>query len=817
MKPAATLSKVLLVLAPVALAQSIVVGTRASDGKISFEQVEDFQINQSRRIRLLPEQKDDVDPAAVRRLARIDMNQASLIRSDGTGRLVNLNGPDAPRDIVLPENYTLRVSMPAREVPGRLILSLVRNKRPRQAEVLSPDVFVAVLFGETPDEAVRDFINKDWAFLKLDEQVAAMRGFVASFPSSPATKGFRDSLESRISAGVRRFEEGGSYADFLRTRRFSELASEAFPGDAPLTALASAIADRSRFVADRPKLLRSLAALGDWDTLLDKYREFERYEASFPEIQALREEALEESTRTHARRARTLEQRGDFDRAAREAAAALARDPSNRAIRKLLGDEKMLASLGEAQANASRRKILPKGLPADLRFGNAINSADSAIAGKDYTKAQDFIQEAERENPGAPEVILARAKLLAAQGHGSGALPLLDQYDRQVANTAEREKGYEVRRQVLDNLDQLKDSAHEQMRALLKDGQYSRLDELLRGALKLDPADLEFLYQGGVTAAVLRDADRAKTSLAEFLAHSNAIGVDPKQRERARLILSLLNEPKPAARNTGGLYYDSWSLAFQIPLDSVTAGKVRMAFHWSNRRLDSIRTTFEDDKGAADYRALVIAGAAESGAVAAAGTAGDPGNFYFDYFPDGILRTVLPNQPAAAKPYIVHVQRSDKDGVRLVDGDGHPEIVLPNHPYVDPAVLAVVEGGPVTSIIAGNSFFNPFLWDGVHAFTVTYDPQGRAETAREWNADNLVRFSWEGDRLTAIRAYRKGSDAPYYQRTIAYSGAAIAGEDYSVSGRPGKIRYIYASGNLQQIKIENEGKEWTARPAVPRP
>ncbi len=68
------------------LAQSVVVGTRTTDGKISFESVEDFQINGSRKIRLLPEQTDDVDPNAVRKLTKIDMAQAGLIRNDGTGR-----------------------------------------------------------------------------------------------------------------------------------------------------------------------------------------------------------------------------------------------------------------------------------------------------------------------------------------------------------------------------------------------------------------------------------------------------------------------------------------------------------------------------------------------------------------------------------------------------------------------------------------------------------------------------------------------------------------------------------------------------------
>jgi hypothetical protein len=179
---------------------------------------------------------------------------------------------------------------------------------------------------------------------------------------------------------------------------------------------------------------------------------------------------------------------------------------------------------------------------------------------------------------------------------------------------------------------------------------------------------------------------------------------------------------------------------------------------------------------------------------------------------------VLPKKypPAAAKPYSVHVahdtSHDDKGRALLIDDDGHPEIVLPDHPYVNPAVLAIVEGVPVTSVVAGSSFFNPFLWDGIHAFTVQYDRQGRAESAQEWNADNLVRFAWDGNQLTAIRAYRKGADTPYYQRTITYSGAGIAGEDYSVNGRSGKIKYIYSNGkSLQQIKIENEGKEWTAR------
>jgi hypothetical protein len=41
----------------------------------------------------------------------------------------------------------------------------------------------------------------------------------------------------------------------------------------------------------------------------------------------------------------------------------------------------------------------------------------------------------------------------------------------------------------------------------------------------------------------------------------------------------------------------------------------------------------------------------------------------------------------------------------------------------------------------------------------------------------------------------------------------IVGEDYSVNGKTGKIRYSYSPAKkLQDIKIDNDGKEWIARP-----
>jgi hypothetical protein len=117
--------------------------------------------------------------------------------------------------------------------------------------------------------------------------------------------------------------------------------------------------------------------------------------------------------------------------------------------------------------------------------------------------------------------------------------------------------------------------------------------------------------------------------------------------------------------------------------------------------------------------------------------------------------------------------------------------------------------------VSGNSFFNPFIWDGVHYFTATYDSEGRVATAKEWNADNILHFSWENQRLLAISAFRQKESEPYYQRTISYTGTNISSEEYSSGGHTGRIKYQFAKNVLTSVKVEDggvhDGKTWTAR------
>ncbi len=810
--------------APVlSFAQSVVVGTRSSSGEISFKVLEDFQINQAKKVRLLPLTPGQVDPKAIGKLQKFELNQVpGVIRNGGKDRFIQKDPPPAKSvNLVLPENYSLKVPTNIDDVPGRLALTMVESKKQKQSEMLAPEQFFVYLSGASPERATLDFVQKDWAFDDLAEQLRAMEGFVASFRASPEAEEFRVFLLSKLERGLSAFEDGGPWDALLSLRPFGALGRKAFPGDAPLKSANDRILSRVAFVEARLKVLRSAAIAADWDNFLASYQEFERYQSSFPDVIAMRQEALEESARTHAVRARAWASRGDHEAALREALTSQARDPRNKEITKLVEDEKLLASQREAREVAARRKKLDANSPEGRRFAQALAYAANYIRDKDFAKASDSLAEASRLNPEAPDILLNQAKLLVSQDRLSEALPILDRYDRMVVEPDELKAGADTRFQIQYELDKRRENARKQVEELLKAGDYSELDTLMKQALKSDAEYLDFLYYGGISAAAVRDSARARQLLTAYLERSNSLEGDLQKRDRAGRVRNAIQEAKPPAANgatvwmTGrkvvdGVVYDPESLAFQIPIDSVVTNgnKLRMTFSWEQGKLDSIKTVLEDEKSARIYKQLGALNPETETGVSSA----EDGGFYFQYSAAGQLLAVRPKPLAKdqQKPFHLRVAR-DKKPVHLAEADGAPVLALRNSPYVDPSAMSVLEA-PLTMTVAGNSFFHPFLWDGIHYFTIEYDAQGRVASAQEWNADNLLRFTWDGDRLTEIRGYHAGQAAPYYQRKITYMGGQIAAEDYSINGRAGKIRYTFLGRALQSVRLDHDGKDWTVRP-----
>ena len=805
-----SLAVLAITLAPCAFPQAGLVGRKTADGQIRFTAVEELQIEGSHRVRLMPVAVRQVTPDEAKRLPHEELAQIGTIRADATHRLVRLNDAGQPSEVILPDNFAPKTPLDAASAQGRLAIQAIQSKKSKTGESIPPEQFFVFVAGAEPDRLALALVNRTPVFLNLDEQMAAMEGFVASFPDSPLKSDFRAQLQDRIAGGLAAFENHGAYADLLLTRRFADLAGRAFPGDPGLGGLSGQIANLIRTLeSTRPKLA-SLAASGEWDLLLDAYTPFEHYQWSFPETMALRQTALEESARLHAHRATLLAERQLNADAAQEFALAARRDPENHETAKLAEAERMAGSL--AAAKASNPHALPAGSPQDLRFRGSLHDAERAIQDKDYSKAEASLREAQTENKDAPEILIVQARVLAARDHLAEALPLLDAYDREVTVSAEREAGNSVRNDILYDMDRKRAAFRLQLQKLRQDGEYSKLRAAAVQALTFDPDCDDFLYYGGVTAALFRDVATARQRLDRYLVKSNSLRGDLEARDRAFRIRALLVAPPPAP-SAGtpnwlsgkpvpeGAFYDPASGAFQLPIDSVAGYKLKMAFQWDQNRLTAISTGFDDEKGSQNYRAL--------------GGPGDSlGNFFFGYLGADTQVQVASGKPLGGPIALSELRVTHDSPPHLVDEHGLPRILLQDSPQFSVAVLGVLEG-PLATGIAGNPYFNPFIWDGLHYFSLTYDSAGHVTTAREWNADNLVCFTWSAGRLSEIRAFRKESSTPYYQRTISYSGAMIAGESYSMGTKTGQIKYVYSGKVLQQVKVEDsgvhDGRTWTVR------
>ena len=807
-----SLALLVIALSPCAFSQAGLVGTKSADGKIRFQAVEELQIEGSHRVRLMPVATQRIAPDEAKRFPREELAQVGTIRADAAHRIMRLDDKGKASDVILPDNFAPKSPVEAATAQGRLNIEAFRSKKVKTGEAIPPEQFFVFVAGADADRLALGFVNRTSVFLDLDEQFAAMEGFAASFPDSPLRVEFRAQLQDRIASGAVAFENRGAYDDLLLTRRYAELARRAFAGDAALGQLSAQVFNRIQTVDAARITLRSLAAGGEWDLLLDAYLPFERYQWSFPDMMALRQTAFEESARLHAHRGILLAERQLHADALRELTLATRRDPDNRETAKLLEAARVVSSV--ADASAAKRRVLLPGSPQDLRFKRSLHDAERAIQDKDYPKAEASIQEAQAENRADPEILVVQAKLLAARDRHAEALPLLDAYDRAASDPAARELGNAARNDILYDLEKKRTALKLQLQKFQHDGEYSKLRGAANQALALDPDDDDFLYYGGATAALFYDPTAGRQRLDRYLVRSNSLRGDLQARDRAYRMRALLDlPPAPAASGTrnwlsgralaDGIYYCPVSGAFQLPIDTITGYKSKMAFLWDRNRLTSITTTFDDEKGSQNYHSL--GGPGES-----------QGNFFFGYVgPDAQVQVASTRKfEGPIELPELRVTHGGPNPPHLVDSRGEPRIVLQDSSFYSPAVLFVLEG-PLTTGIAGNSFFNPFIWDGLHYFSLTYNPQGLLASAQEWNADNLVRFTWSAGRLTEVRAFRKDSPTPYYQRTISYSGAMILLESYTQGNKAGQIKYVYSGKVLQQVKVDDggvhDGKTWTVR------
>ena len=135
-------------------------------------------------------------------------------------------------------------------------------------------------------------------------------------------------------------------------------------------------------------------------------------------------------------------------------------------------------------------------------------------------------------------------------------------------------------------------------------------------------------------------------------------------------------------------------------------------------------------------------------------------------------------------------------------------VLLLNNPYVDPVAIQKLTGKSVALGIAGNRFFNPFVWEKVYYFRLTYDDSGRVSRAQELSGpkgtpgDLTLEFDWSGMQLNAIRGYQ--SKAKTYERTMQYQDGRLVGEEVQGSGKSSRIKYTYNGNRLVSAEATND-------------
>jgi hypothetical protein len=127
-------------------------------------------------------------------------------------------------------------------------------------------------------------------------------------------------------------------------------------------------------------------------------------------------------------------------------------------------------------------------------------------------------------------------------------------------------------------------------------------------------------------------------------------------------------------------------------------------------------------------------------------------------------------------------------------------VLLPNNPLVDPLAIQRINGKNLTLVVAGNRFFNPFVWEKLYYFRLTYDDRGRVSHAQQVTGpggapgEQALDFEWNGMQLTSIRGYV--GKTRNYERTMQYQDGLLVSEEIQVQGKPSRIKYSYAANRL---------------------
>jgi len=620
-------------------------------------------------------------------------------------------------------------------------------------------------------------------------QLQFTAGAVKAYGSDPAMVTLQHSVAEAMSTRLDQFESGSAGVEVLEQGlEFAKLSQAAYPDVADQKQLRDSLAERRKWLDRKKAILRSFTAAGEWDAFLLADHDIERYRAAFRDMAPMHIEALNQSLATHKKAGEDLYKEQEYGASWREFRLASLRKPSDtvlqQSVRMAWGDY----SGQVAKDHQGQGKALTSGERSAIT--QDLQRAKLSLEANKPDRALVEVTDAEHIDAFNLDVLLRKAEVLGKLRQYRQALMALDEYDKRAVDE-QRNRAVELRA----NLEFQRDNSLDDIKGELKKAfaalNFHQAQELEKQGLESSPNDHDLLIYAARIGLVLRDTRGAREALRQYLDASTNLDTKEDERETVRQLLARVRDVPAETGGTANwlsgrklppsLFYDPSSGAFQQKIEHIAASnKLALNFEWDGDRLRSITPVFEKDVHVTGEQKVYFGYDGPNSPVTWAGMAADP-------------RGAAPKDP-------------DELFRRAV-------VRFANNPYQDPLAIQQLTGQNLTVGVAGNRFFDPFVWDKVHFFQLTYDDHGVLKQAREIAdpksapGDQWLDFEWDGTRLTAVRGYQ-GSDAAHrtkiYERTMQYQDNRLVSEEVQYQGKSSKVHYNYTGGRLASASSDRD-------------
>ena len=753
-------------------------------GDLQFAEAAAVTINGKAKALNLGEQPESKTPFS--KLPSVHLTEI-LLRDGDTGVVAQYESGKA--SFLVPEGLPKTAPASAATVWKDARISYKKTPSDKVPTDVPPADFVAFLPGGkdeltrlcTDPTALQVIGGKGKAFAAQMQLLPAVaRNYGTAPEMAPLEKYVEDAMRSRYDA----FESAGDVTALQQGLTYASLSQAAYAQNPGQEKLRGQLRDRKAWLDRKIAVLKAFSAGAQWDQFLRGSVEFERFYKAFPDLAAQHSAALEQSLALHSAAGLTRQQQGDFGGAHREFQLAALRKPSDSALHDRIMQAWTEYSRRIAMEQQPKRAKLAAGpqssIERDLYFAEqnkAARKLDEAL--KNVQDAESMLRDAAPAGAVSTEtlkVLFAKADLLAAQDRVAEAMAALDAYDL-LAVDEERLPANKLRNQLLFSLDTSLKSAKASLQAAWDAGNFGLAAQIAAQGLKMSPADPDLLFYAGISALVRRQTQQGRELLARYLRVSDTLDGNSAQRLQASRIAAAASLSLPAQEGepnwlsgwklSKGLFYCPISLAFQPHIDRIDASnKLHETFEWAGEKLKSVTPSYDKSEAGAEESKISFA--------------------YDDRVPqvfwagESNQTPVVPTEP-------------DELYKRAL-------VVLLNQPTVDPLTVERATGKNPAMVIAGNRFFNPFVWQQLCYFRLTYDDRGRVSRAQQLNGprgapgDQVLEFEWNSLQLVAIRGYV--GKVKNYERTMQYQGGRLVSEEIQGEGKSSHIKYTYAGNRL---------------------